>query len=228
MNDWQKTVESIRVGVKYCKSRIFQPCQVILEKLRELNTRWFYNFKSSMNFCLFNWPSTFIPSNLGRSAYTRHDQMFSRMELPNLGEHCSFEECNKLDFLPFKCISGCGKSFCGDHYKKVKNSEFHFWYFYKKNFNFLGKILLRNNLKISSGNSQMLDKRQNCSRYNLSAVLEKRSHRGHHRKRSSFVDNNFRWHLSLTLFVANIDWQNMELCHRNSWRSDKQTYWPGM
>ena len=41
------------------------------------------------------------------------------MELPNLGEHCSFNECNKLDFLPFKCISGCGKSFCGDHYKKV-------------------------------------------------------------------------------------------------------------
>ena len=55
----------------------------------------------------------------GLDLLTRHDLEFSRMELPNLGEHCSFIECNKLDFLPFKCISGCGKSFCGDHYKKV-------------------------------------------------------------------------------------------------------------
>ena len=223
MNDWQKTVESIRVGVKYRKSRIFQPCQVILEKLRESNTRWFYNFKCFVNLSRSNWPST-----LGPSIFTRHDPVFSRMELPNLGEHCSFKECNKLDFLPFKCISGCGKSFCGDHYKKVKILIFIFE-FYGKNFNFFWpKMFFCKCVKNSLGNSQMFNERKNCSRYNLSAVLKKRSHRGRHRTRSSFVDNNFRWYLSMTLFVTNIDWQDIELCHRNSWRSDKQTYWSWM
>ena len=66
------------------------------------------------------------------------------MELPNLGEHCSFNECNKLDFLPFKCISGCGKSFCGDHYKKVKILIFIFNFSAEKMANFFfAKIFFR-------------------------------------------------------------------------------------
>jgi len=36
------------------------------------------------------------------------------MELPHIGIHCSFKNCNKLDFLPFVC-DGCGLTFCLDH-----------------------------------------------------------------------------------------------------------------
>eukprot|EP01100_Stratorugosa_tubuloviscum_P013586 TRINITY_DN689_c1_g1_i1.p1 TRINITY_DN689_c1_g1~~TRINITY_DN689_c1_g1_i1.p1 ORF type:complete len:183 (-),score=67.87 TRINITY_DN689_c1_g1_i1:146-694(-) len=36
------------------------------------------------------------------------------MEFPNLGKHCEFEECQQLDFLPFKC-NCCKKNFCLEH-----------------------------------------------------------------------------------------------------------------
>lgn len=36
------------------------------------------------------------------------------MELPHLGESCSNNECNRLDFLPYKCDL-CSKIFCQDH-----------------------------------------------------------------------------------------------------------------
>lgn len=35
-------------------------------------------------------------------------------DLLSVGQHCSFEECCQLDFLPFKC-SGCSKIFCLEH-----------------------------------------------------------------------------------------------------------------
>lgn len=38
------------------------------------------------------------------------------MELPHLGEHCSLESCNQLDFLPFTC-DACKKIFCKEHHK---------------------------------------------------------------------------------------------------------------
>ncbi|KAF7496709.1 AN1-type zinc finger protein 2B [Sarcoptes scabiei] len=38
------------------------------------------------------------------------------MELPHLGENCSLQNCNKLDFLPIKCAH-CKRIFCGDHYQ---------------------------------------------------------------------------------------------------------------
>lgn len=31
------------------------------------------------------------------------------------GTHCSFQECNRLDFLPIKCTA-CSKQFCSSHY----------------------------------------------------------------------------------------------------------------
>ncbi|XP_052851985.1 AN1-type zinc finger protein 2A [Drosophila gunungcola] len=37
------------------------------------------------------------------------------MEFPHLGQHCSEETCNRLDFLPVKCDS-CDKVFCASHY----------------------------------------------------------------------------------------------------------------
>lgn len=36
------------------------------------------------------------------------------MEFPHLGEHCSLQSCNLLDFLPFTC-DACSKIFCKDH-----------------------------------------------------------------------------------------------------------------
>ncbi|KAJ7569331.1 hypothetical protein O6H91_01G073400 [Diphasiastrum complanatum] len=33
---------------------------------------------------------------------------------PELGSHCSYESCNQLDFLPFKCDC-CSQMFCLDH-----------------------------------------------------------------------------------------------------------------
>jgi|UniRef100_A0AC35G581 hypothetical protein len=35
-------------------------------------------------------------------------------EFPGLGQHCSLESCNRLDYMPFQCQK-CEKSFCGDH-----------------------------------------------------------------------------------------------------------------
>ncbi|XP_022226749.2 AN1-type zinc finger protein 2A [Drosophila obscura] len=37
------------------------------------------------------------------------------MEFPHLGQHCSEQTCNRLDFLPVKCDS-CDKVFCASHY----------------------------------------------------------------------------------------------------------------
>lgn len=36
------------------------------------------------------------------------------MEFPNLGEHCSENSCNRLDFLPLKC-DACSAIFCSEH-----------------------------------------------------------------------------------------------------------------
>lgn len=36
-------------------------------------------------------------------------------ELPDLGKHCSKENCNQLDFLPFQCIH-CKLTFCKEHF----------------------------------------------------------------------------------------------------------------
>ncbi|XP_066598155.1 AN1-type zinc finger protein 2A-like [Prorops nasuta] len=36
------------------------------------------------------------------------------MEFPNLGEHCSENSCNRLDFLPLKC-DACKSIFCANH-----------------------------------------------------------------------------------------------------------------
>nr|QEG03151.1 zinc finger AN1 domain-containing stress-associated protein 12 isoform X1 [Cymbidium ensifolium] len=33
---------------------------------------------------------------------------------PDLGEHCQYDGCNQLDFLPFTCIA-CRKVFCLEH-----------------------------------------------------------------------------------------------------------------
>ncbi|XP_023235624.1 AN1-type zinc finger protein 2A-like [Centruroides sculpturatus] len=43
------------------------------------------------------------------------------MELPDLGEHCSEQTCNRLDFLPMKC-DACKKVFCGDHFQYAKHN----------------------------------------------------------------------------------------------------------
>merc|ERR1711892_1609703 len=39
----------------------------------------------------------------------------NKMEFPDLGKHCAIVDCNKLDFLPFKCL-GCQSTYCLDHY----------------------------------------------------------------------------------------------------------------
>ncbi|ORY99405.1 hypothetical protein BCR43DRAFT_455966 [Syncephalastrum racemosum] len=38
------------------------------------------------------------------------------MEFPNLGKHCTADNCKQLDFLPFTCYH-CKKIFCQEHYK---------------------------------------------------------------------------------------------------------------
>ena len=43
------------------------------------------------------------------------------MELPDLGTHCGFLECKRLDFLPIKC-NGCQKVFCSDHFRYENHS----------------------------------------------------------------------------------------------------------
>lgn len=43
------------------------------------------------------------------------------MEFPNLGEHCSENTCNRLDFLPLKC-DACDTIFCTDHISYVNHS----------------------------------------------------------------------------------------------------------
>lgn len=39
----------------------------------------------------------------------------SNKDLSSIGKHCSFPDCNLLDFLPVKCEL-CGRVFCKDHY----------------------------------------------------------------------------------------------------------------
>lgn len=43
------------------------------------------------------------------------------MEFPYLGEHCSEQSCNRLDFLPLKC-DACQGIFCTDHISYVGHS----------------------------------------------------------------------------------------------------------
>ncbi|KAH8916044.1 hypothetical protein BT69DRAFT_1303152 [Atractiella rhizophila] len=39
-----------------------------------------------------------------------------RDEMIEIGQHCTLESCNQLDFLPFKC-NKCEKNFCAEHWK---------------------------------------------------------------------------------------------------------------
>ncbi|KAI4462381.1 arsenite inducuble rna associated protein aip-1-related [Holotrichia oblita] len=43
------------------------------------------------------------------------------MEFPHLGNNCSSQNCNKLDFLPIKC-DACGKIFCNEHYHYITHN----------------------------------------------------------------------------------------------------------
>ena len=43
------------------------------------------------------------------------------MEFPNLGEHCSEQTCNRLDFLPLRC-DACESIFCTDHISYLHHS----------------------------------------------------------------------------------------------------------
>ena len=38
------------------------------------------------------------------------------MELPHIGQHCSFNDCNLLDYLPVQCDK-CHQKFCKTHFK---------------------------------------------------------------------------------------------------------------
>jgi len=51
------------------------------------------------------------------------------MEFPDLGRHCSYSFCNRLDFLPVKC-DACEKLFCKDH---VRYDDHNCQFAYKKN-----------------------------------------------------------------------------------------------
>ncbi|XP_015177933.1 PREDICTED: AN1-type zinc finger protein 2A-like [Polistes dominula] len=46
---------------------------------------------------------------------------YQNMEFPNLGEHCSEQTCNRLDFLPLKC-DACEAIFCTDHISYINHS----------------------------------------------------------------------------------------------------------
>ncbi|CAG9128706.1 unnamed protein product [Plutella xylostella] len=43
------------------------------------------------------------------------------MEFPHIGKNCSYNFCNKLDFLPYKC-DACSEVFCSDHFAYVKHN----------------------------------------------------------------------------------------------------------
>merc|ERR1739845_181921 len=47
--------------------------------------------------------------------------LIHKMELPHIGEHCTFKTCNKLDYLPFKCVK-CQITFCEEHYKPSQHN----------------------------------------------------------------------------------------------------------
>ncbi|KAK9700474.1 hypothetical protein K7432_012179 [Basidiobolus ranarum] len=38
------------------------------------------------------------------------------MELPHIGKNCALNDCNQLDFLPYKCHL-CKRDFCQDHWR---------------------------------------------------------------------------------------------------------------
>ncbi|KAI5635255.1 AN1-like zinc finger domain-containing protein [Phthorimaea operculella] len=42
------------------------------------------------------------------------------MEFPHIGKNCSFNTCNRLDFLPMKC-DACRQVYCSDHYTYIKH-----------------------------------------------------------------------------------------------------------
>ena len=42
------------------------------------------------------------------------------MELPELGEHCSHQDCKQLDFLPIQCVK-CKLTFCRNHIADSKH-----------------------------------------------------------------------------------------------------------
>ena len=42
-------------------------------------------------------------------------------ELPHIGKHCAYTQCNRLDFLSIGC-NGCSLSFCKEHYPYEKHS----------------------------------------------------------------------------------------------------------
>ncbi|XP_013191362.1 AN1-type zinc finger protein 2A [Amyelois transitella] len=42
------------------------------------------------------------------------------MEFPHIGKNCSYQACNKLDFLPMKC-GACSEVFCSDHFAYAKH-----------------------------------------------------------------------------------------------------------
>lgn len=41
-------------------------------------------------------------------------------EFPNLGKHCSVEDCRQIDFLPFTCDC-CFKVYCLDHRSYIRH-----------------------------------------------------------------------------------------------------------
>ncbi|KAG5444975.1 zinc finger, AN1-type domain [Clonorchis sinensis] len=43
------------------------------------------------------------------------------MEFPELGAHCSFSSCRRLDFLPVKCV-GCHGLYCKEHYPYAQHN----------------------------------------------------------------------------------------------------------
>merc|ERR1711953_783378 len=49
------------------------------------------------------------------------NKILKKMEFPDLGKHCMHEGCNRLDFLPVKCV-GCKQTYCIDHYQYEKHS----------------------------------------------------------------------------------------------------------
>jgi hypothetical protein len=43
----------------------------------------------------------------------------TKQDIESIGDHCNFELCNRLDFLPIKC-DFCRFNYCKDHYRFEK------------------------------------------------------------------------------------------------------------
>lgn len=41
-----------------------------------------------------------------------------RVDVDHIGEHCTFGQCNRLDFLPVRCEK-CKRVFCKEHYSLI-------------------------------------------------------------------------------------------------------------